>query len=157
MRGGPTIKHLDDLAFVEVARQRLADGRVVSVREKWFELTPRLIAFYSVWDPGALGPLHGHRGDHTVFILEGSFTVGDTVCRAGSHITLEWGDVFGPQMAGPDGCVMYGVIAGDGATFLHKARWQQVLAEQGAEERAVEFPEMPAFAMMDQRLVTPTE
>lgn len=157
MRGGPTITHVDDLPFVEVARQRLADGRVVSVREKWFELTPRLIAFYSVWDPGALGPLHGHTGDHTVYILDGSFTVGDVVCRAGSHITLEWGDVFGPQIAGPEGCTMYGVIAGTGQPFLHRAKWRAFLAEQGAEELPIELPEMPAFAAMEQRLVNPTD
>jgi hypothetical protein len=157
MRGGPTITHVDDLPFVEVARQRLADGRIVSVREKWFELSPRLVAFYSSWDPGALGPLHGHTGDHTVFILEGEFRVGDTVCRAGSHITLEWGDVFGPQIAGPEGCLMYGVIAGDGRPFFHREKWHAFLAEHGVEELPVELPEMPAFAAMDHRLVNPTE
>jgi hypothetical protein len=157
MRGGPSITHQDDLPFIEVARQRLADGRVVSVREKWFELTPRLVAFYSVWDAGALGPLHGHTGDHTVYILDGSISVGDTVCGAGTHITLEWGDVFGPQIAGPDGCTMYGVIAGTGRPFLHTATWKAFLAEQGAEELAIELPEMPAFAAMEQRLVNPTE
>jgi hypothetical protein len=157
MRGGPTILHHDDLPFVEVARQRLADGRVVSVREKWFELTPRLVAFYSVWDAGALGPLHGHTGDHTVYILEGSITLGDTVCGPGTHITLEWGDVFGPQIAGPDGCTMYGVIAGTGRPFLHPAKWKAFLAEHGAEELHIELPEMPAFAAAEQRLVNPTD
>jgi hypothetical protein len=157
MRGGPTIQHLDDLPFVEVASQRLADGRVVSVREKWFELTPRLVVFYSEWDPGALGPVHGHTGDHTVYILDGSIRVGDTECGPGTHITLEWGDTFGPQIAGPDGCIMYGVIAGDGRPFLHLDLWHEFLAEQGAEELPVTLPELPAFASTDQRLVNPTE
>ena len=157
MRGGPTIKHLDDLPLIEVARQRLADGRVVSVHEKWFEMTPRLIVFYGEWDPGALGPLHGHTGDHTVFILEGSITVGGVECTAGTHITLEWGDVFGPQQAGPDGCRMYGVIAGDGRPFLHADKWHAFLAEHGAEELPVTLPELPAFAGGAPRLVNPTD
>jgi hypothetical protein len=157
MRGGPTITHLDDLPFVEVARQRLADGRIVSVREKWFELSPRLVAFYSVWDAGALGPLHGHTGDHTVFILEGEISFGEVVCRAGSHITLEWGDTFGPQVAGPQGCVMYGVIAGNGRPFLRPAQWASFLAEHGAEELPITLPELPAFAAAELRLVNPTD
>jgi hypothetical protein len=156
MRGGPTITHLDDLPFHEVARQRLADGRVASIREKWFELTPRLVAFFSEWDPGALGPIHGHTGDHTVYILGGSITFDGVECGAGTHITLEWGDVFGPQIAGADGCTMYGVIAGDGRPFLHTAKWHAFLAEQGAEELPVTLPELPAFAAGEQRLVNPT-
>lgn len=157
MRGGPTITHVDDLPFHEVARQRLADGRVVSIREKWFELSPRLVAFYSEWDPGALGPIHGHTGDHTVYILGGSIEVGGAVLRAGAHVTLEWGDVFGPQVAGPDGCLMYGVIAGDGRPFLHVDRWHAFLAEHGATELPVQLPELPAFAAMERRLVNPTD
>ncbi|MCB0994165.1 MAG: hypothetical protein KDB21_03675 [Acidimicrobiales bacterium] len=157
MRGGPTITHLDDLDWHDVARQRLADGRVVSIREKWFELGPRYVVFYSRWDPGALGPLHGHTGDHSVFILEGEITVGDVVCRAGSHLMLEWGDMFGPMEAGAEGCLMYGVVAGNARPFLRSNEWAAFLAERGAEELPVAFPEMPAHLGPDTPLVNPTE
>lgn len=157
MRGGPTITHLADLPFHEVAKQRLADGRIVTIREKWLEMGPRLVAFYGEWEPGALGPIHGHTGDHTVYILGGSISIAGMPCGPGTHITLEWGDVFGPQEAGPEGCTMYGVIAGNGRPFLHAEKWHAFLAEHGAEELPVTLPELPAFAASDFRLVNPTD
>jgi hypothetical protein len=100
MQGGPRVKHLDDLPWNEVARIRFPD-RTASIWEKWFELAPRFVCYYKKWDPGMICPRHGHHGDHAVFVVEGEIASGDLLCRAGSHIMLEYGDTFGPWTAGP--------------------------------------------------------
>jgi len=146
MRGGPLIKHFDDTPFQVLLQFKLADGRIAVIREKWIEMTPRYVAFYNEWDPGALSPRHGHTGDHSVFILEGEIRCGDIVCRAGSHLMLEWGDTFGPWEAGEEGCKLYGFIAGDGHPFFDLEGWATFLAERGAEELPVPTPELPLWA-----------
>ena len=146
MRGGPSIKHFEDTPFMDVLRFRLADGTIARIREKWIELSPRYVAFYNEWDPGAMTPRHGHTGDHSIFILEGEIRCGDEVCRAGSHIMLEWGDTFGPWQAGPEGCKLYGFIAGEGHPFFDLEGWPEFLAAHGAEELSVPMPTMPLWA-----------
>jgi hypothetical protein len=145
MQGGPRIRHLDDLPWIEVSKIRLADGRIVGIKEKWLEMSPRFIAFYNVRDPGAITPPHGHTGDHGIYIVEGSVSSPDGEARAGSHIMLEWGDVFGPWTAGPDGCVMFGWIAGNGMPYFDKERWRKHLVEIGAEELPTPMPPMPIW------------
>jgi hypothetical protein len=141
MRGGPSILHIDDIPSEEVARYRLADGRIASVREKWIELSPRYVAFYNEWDPGALSPLHGHHGDHSNFILRGSIRCGSRECGAGTHIMLEYGDLFGPWEAGPDGSALYGFVAGEGSAYgCDPDQWQSFLAQRGVESLAVPRP-----------------
>ena len=49
---------------------RFADGHTASIWEKWIEIT-RFSAFWNTWEPGAVGPDHGHNGDHSVLILAG--------------------------------------------------------------------------------------
>lgn len=44
MRGGPSIKHLDDVPAEEMLRYEFADGRTASIWEKWIELSPRYFA-----------------------------------------------------------------------------------------------------------------
>src|SRR3954452_6711443 len=131
MRGGPSIKHLDEMPTMELLRFRLSDGRIASIREKWIEMSPRYVAFYNEWDPGAMTPRHGHTGDHSVFILEGEITCAGVKCPAGTHIMLEWGDTFGPWIAGPEGCKLYGFIAGDGKPFFDLEGWHEFLVEHG--------------------------
>ncbi len=145
VRGGPSIKHFDDTPFMDVMRFRLADGTTARVREKWIELSPRFVAFYNEWDPGAMSPRHGHTGDHSIFILEGSISCANVVCTAGSHIMLEWGDTFGPWVAGPEGCKLYGFIAGEGSPFFDLEGWAAFLAERGAEEIPVPTPPLPVW------------
>ena len=94
-----------------------ADGRTASIWEKWIEMSPRFSAFWNRWDPGAMNPDHGHKGDHSILVLKGSVACGDRVIRAGDHVMLEYGDTFGVWEAGPDGCELYGFIAGDGTPF----------------------------------------
>lgn len=141
MMGGPSIKHLDDVPAEEMLRYRFADGRTASIWEKWIEMSPRYIAFWNRWDPGAMTPHHGHTGDHVNFILKGEIRCGDIVARAGTHIMLEWGDLFGPWIAGPEGCELYGFIAGEGAAFAgDEARFEALLKEQGAVRVPLPMP-----------------
>ena len=141
MRGGPSIKHLDEVPAEEVFRVRYSDGRKASIYEKWIEHSPRYVAFWNRWDPGAMTPLHGHHGDHINFILEGEIRCGDIVCGAGTHIMLEYGDLFGPWVAGPEGCTLYGFIAGEGTPFSgDDGVWKAFLAEHGAEVEPIAMP-----------------
>lgn len=129
MRGGPSIQHIDDVPEEEMLRFEFADGRTASIWERWIEMSPRYFAFWNRWDPGAMTALHGHTGDHSNFILKGEIRCGDVVCRAGTHIMLEWGDMFGPWEAGPEGCELYGFIAGEGAPFSADPQAFQSLLE----------------------------
>lgn len=141
MRNGPSIKHLDDVPEEEMLRYVFDDGRTASIWEKWIEMSPRYFTFWNRWDPGAISPVHGHTGDHSNFILAGELRCGDLVCGPGTHIMLEWGDVFGPWEAGPEGCVLYGFIAGDGLPFNgNPAAYEALLKERGARSVPVPMP-----------------
>ena len=118
MRGGPHVVHLDDVPAEEMLRFEFADGHTASIWEKWIEMSPRYFAFWNKWDPGAMTPRHGHTGDHINLILAGEIRCGDVGCGPGTHVMLEWGDLFGPWEAGPDGCELYGFIAGEGYALL---------------------------------------
>ena len=137
MIGGPKITHAHDKPEHEVVRINYRDGRVASVRERFLEMTPRYFSFHNTWEPGALAPRHGHHGDHVVYVLDGEITVGDEVCTKGSHIFLQYGDTFGPWVAGPNGAELLGIIFnGDGRAFFEDAdmvHFQQILDERGAE------------------------
>lgn len=147
MQGGPRIKHLDDVPYEEMLRFRFRDGRTASIWEKWIELSPRYVAYYNKWDPGAMTPSHGHHGDHVNLILQGEIRCGEIVCGVGSHITLEYGDIFGPWVAGPEGCTLYGFTGGEGSAFQGDPElWQRTLAEHGAEMVPVPMPKrMPPW------------
>jgi hypothetical protein len=148
MMGGPVIRHLDEVPEEEMARYRYADGHTASIWEKWIAMSPRYVAFWNRWDPGAISPQHGHTGDHINFILKGEIRSGDTVCRAGTHIMLEWGDQFGPWIAGPEGCELYGFIAGEGTPFSgDDSAYQALLREVGAERVSLPMPKhLPPWA-----------
>lgn len=142
MRGGPIIKHLDEVPAEEMLRFRFKDGRMASIWEKWIELSPRYIAFWNKWDPGAMTAHHGHHGDHINLILKGEIRSRDGhVCRAGTHIMLEYGDVFGPWVAGPEGVELYGFVAGEGRAFSGDPQvWEDWLAQHGAVSLPVPMP-----------------
>jgi len=148
MHGGPIVRHLDDVPTEEMSRFRYADGRTASIWEKWIEMSPRYLAFWNKWDPGALSPPHGHHGDHPVFVLEGEMLDREgNRYPAGTHIMLEYGDIFGPFVAGPQGCTLYGFVAAEGgsggASYMgleEAENWQSFLAELGAESLPVPRP-----------------
>ena len=132
MTGGPRIRHLDDFPWQEVRRQQHGE-RIVSVREKWLDFSPRFLSLYARWDPGMIVQAHGHNSDHVVFVLEGEIRCGDVRCPAGTHIALDQGDTFGPFVAGPEGGQ---VAVRDLVTFAGDGRWHRVGSIQGMPERA---------------------
>jgi hypothetical protein len=95
-----------------------------------------------------MSPSHGHTGDHINLILQGEIHCGDLIAKAGSHIMLEWGDVFGPWEAGPEGCELYGFVAGDGAPFAGDTEaYHKLLAERAAEVVPLPMPKhLPPWA-----------
>jgi hypothetical protein len=150
MYGGPKIQHLEDVPIEEMLRFEFEDGHTASIWERWIEMSPRYVAFWNRWDPGAMTASHGHTGDHIVFILKGEIRCGDVVCTAGSHIMLEWGDVFGPWEAGSDGCELYGFIAGEGSPFAGDSEaFEKLLAERGARMVPLPMPtRLPPWAKL---------
>ena len=141
MRGGPIIKCIEEVPEEEMTRIRYNDGLIASIWERWIELSPRYIAFHNRWDPGAMSPYHGHHGDHVNLILQGEIRHGDVVVRAGDHIMLEYGDLFGPWVAGPEGCTLYGFVAGEGRAYAgDPAVWQAFLEAHGAESLPIAMP-----------------
>ncbi len=130
MRGGPSIKHLDDVPAEEMLRYQFAEGHTASIWEKWIELSPRYVAFWNKWDPGEMSALH-------------------VVCGPGTHIMLEWGDLFGPWEAGPEGCELYGFIAGEGSPFSGDPEtFQALLDERGAHMVPLPLPtRLPPWVM----------
>lgn len=149
MQGGPRIKHLDDVPAEEMLRFRFKDGREASIWEKWIEMSPRYIAFWNKWDPGAMTAHHGHHGDHINLILQGEIISHDgIVCREGTHIMLEYGDLFGPWKAGPEGCTLYGFVAGEGSAYNGDLElWHKFLEENEAESVPLPMPKrLPYWA-----------
>lgn len=130
----PRFVHVDDIAWREVLAQD-HDGRRVSVREKWLELTPGCMAFVAEWDAGMTVSLHGHYATNTIFVLEGSLTVGERECPAGTHITLDIGVAYGPLNAGPDGVKLYEVMVGDPTPWhADPEGYDRLLAERGIKK-----------------------
>jgi len=149
MMGGPIIVHVDDVHEQEVVRVEYDDGRHTSIHERFLLDTPRMFSFWNRWDPSMISLKHGHQGDHIVFVLDGEVMVGGVQCRKGSHIFLMHGDRFGPWIAGPEGCELLGIIAGDGSAFWSDqdmADYQTMLTEAGARMAAVPpLAERPPF------------
>jgi len=141
MQGGPRITHLDDVPMEEMLRFEFSDGRTASIWEKWIEMSPRYIAFWNRWDPGAMSALHGHTGDYVNLILKGEIRCGEVVCGVGTHIMLEWGDLSGPWEAGPEGCELYGFVAGEGMPFSgDPGVFQTLLDARGATSVPLPMP-----------------
>lgn len=140
MLGGPKIVHLDEVKEQEVVRVDYEDGRSTSIYERFLLQTPRMFSFYNKWDPGMFSLKHGHHGDHIVFVLDGEVMVGDVLCKKGAHIFLMHGDTFGPWTAGPEGCELLGIIAGNSAAFWSDEDmqdYQDQLAKDGGKMAAV--------------------
>jgi hypothetical protein len=144
MAGSPRFRNLDELPWQEVRRQRHGE-RVVSVREKWLEFSPRYLSLYARWDPGMMVQPHGHNSDHVVFVIEGEMTCGDVRCTPGTHIALDQGDVFGPFVAGPEGVTLFEVMMGDPRSFPGDLEaFEALLADKGVRQLpnpAIDMPE----------------
>jgi hypothetical protein len=145
MPGSPRFTHTDDLAWQEVRRQRHG-GAEVSVREKWLDFTPAFLSLYAKWDPGMIVQRHGHQSNHVVYVLEGEMTCGDVVCRKGTHIALDQGDVFGPFVAGPDGVELFEVMMGDPRSFpADLDEYERFLTARGVEQLPNPPIDMPSW------------
>lgn len=130
----PRFRHLDEGRWQEVRRQE-HEGRTVSVWEKWLDFNERFLSIYARWDPGAIVQAHGHNSDHVVFVLEGEMTCGDARCPAGTHISLDQGDTFGPFVAGPEGVVLFEVMMGDPRSFpADEMAHRRFLEERGVRQ-----------------------
>ncbi len=128
---GPLISSIDEHPWHEVKAQS-HDGRRVSVWEKFLEWSPDRLVIYARYDPGMVVERHGHASDHFVFVVGGEITVGDRICGAGTHITLELGAVFGPITAGPEGATLYEIMCGDPrARPADPEGFRALLAERG--------------------------
>jgi hypothetical protein len=145
MTGGPRFSHLDETPWQEVRRQQHGD-RVVSVRERWLDFSPRFLSLYARWDPGMIVHAHGHQSDHVVFVLEGEMTCGDVRCTPGTHIALDEGDTFGPFVAGPDGVVLFEVMMGDPRSFpADPDGYERLLAQRGVRQLPNPPIDLPAW------------
>lgn len=134
MAGSPRFAHTDDQRWHEVRRQRHGE-RIVSVRERWLDFTPRFLSIHAQWDPGMIVQPHGHNSNHVIFVLGGEMTCGDVVCRKGMHIALDQGDTFGPFVAGPAGVELFEVMMGDPRSFpADEEGHARFLAERGVEQ-----------------------
>jgi hypothetical protein len=131
--GGPRLAfvHLDDVPWTEVIAQQHGDRRV-SVHEKFLEWTPDRMVVLGRYDPGMVIERHGHESDNLVYVIEGDLEVGGRPCPAGTLIVLETGAVFGPLVAGPDGCLLFETWGADVMPVpVDKEGYAKLLAERG--------------------------
>jgi hypothetical protein len=160
MLGGPLIVHVDDVREQEVVRIEWEDGKTSSIRERFLLQSPRFFSFWNRWEPGMISLKHGHRGDHVVFVLDGEVMVGDVLCKKGTHIFLMYGDTFGPWIAGPEGCELLGIIAGDRSAYWSDedmADYLALLASKGGKSGAVpKLAKGPAWTQTNTGLPGPT-
>lgn len=101
--GEAIVRHVDDIDWTEVQRQRNADGTVSVVREKWPIIRPGFLSAHVLYEPGMVVRRHGHRSNHLVFVLGGEGRLGDLDVASGTHTHVPLGAAFGPIVAGPDG------------------------------------------------------
>jgi hypothetical protein len=127
--------HVDDVPWTEVVAQRHPDGRTASARLKFLEWTDARFVALTRYDPGLVLERHGHASDHLVYIIEGHLDVGDHACPPGTLVVLEHGAVFGPLVAGPDGCLLLESYAGDPMpASADPAGYARLLADRGIEK-----------------------
>ena len=105
-------RHIDNVPPQEVVAQ-LHGERRAGVRCSFLEWSPSRTVIYTEYDPGLTLEVHGHRSDHVIYILDGLLNVGDVACPPGTMILLEYGAVFGPLVAGPDGTRLVEFYTGD--------------------------------------------
>jgi hypothetical protein len=108
-----TFRHVDDIEWTVVQKQRNADGSVSVVREKWPIIRPDILSAYVHYEPGMVVRRHGHRSNHLVFVLDGSAEIGGRPCAAGAHIHVPLGAAFGPIVAGAEGVTCWELSFGE--------------------------------------------
>jgi quercetin dioxygenase-like cupin family protein len=127
-----TFRHMDDIDWTPVQRQRNADGSESVVREKWPIFRPDFLSAYVHYEPGMVVRRHGHRSNHIVFVLDGGARIGGEWCAAGTHIHVPLGATFGPIIAGPAGVTCWELSFGEfGGWGDQPELYEQAIAELG--------------------------
>lgn len=108
----PRFQDMEEMDWREVLAQDHSGTRKV-VLEKWLDFEPRVLAFAGKWDPGMVVARHGHMCPNSIYVVEGSMTSNGVECTAGMNIMLDVGTPYGPNITGPDGVIVYEVMAGD--------------------------------------------
>lgn len=125
--------HAEDVERQEVVAQQHGDTRV-SVWSRFLEFNERRMVALVDYDPNLILERHGHKSDHTIFIIEGEVTISGHVCTPGTLIVLEEGAEFGPLIAGPNGCRLLEHYAGDPMPVpKNKPEYYSILQERGIE------------------------
>jgi ChrR-like protein with cupin domain len=73
------------------------------------ESTPTAIVFQM--EPGFVINRHAHEAARFEVVVKGSIDVGDRVLHPGDVMTAEAGELYGPKVAGPDGCTTIEVFS----------------------------------------------
>lgn len=137
-------RHIDDIGWQEVKRQRHGD-QVAAVRCKFLEWTPSRVLIFTSYDPGLVLEVHGHKSDHMIFVTKGSVEISGVNCTPGMMILLEHGASFGPIIAGPEGTELIEVYTGDPRPESRDPEgFAAFLAERGIEplpDPAFEVPQ----------------
>jgi hypothetical protein len=62
-------------------------------------------------DPGAVTVRHAHACERFEIIVKGSLVVGDQVLRPGDVMKSAANEMYGPHVAGPEGCVTFEIFS----------------------------------------------
>lgn len=108
-----TCRHLDDIDWTEVQRQRNADGTVSVIREKWPIIRPGFLSAHVHYEPHMVVRRHGHRSNHVVFVIDGGAWIGGEWCTPGTHLHVPLGASFGPIVSGPEGLTCWELSFGE--------------------------------------------
>ena len=76
-----TFRHMDEIEWTPVQRQRNADDSVSVVRERWPIIRPDFLSAYVFYEPGMVVRRHGHRSNHIVFVISGGAWIGGRVVK----------------------------------------------------------------------------
>ena len=127
----PRFVHIDDIPAQEVKAQQHGERRA-AIKLRFLERTPERVFIHTWYDPGIVVERHGHRSDHAIFIIDGSVTIDDVECTAGTLVILEEGAAFGPLVAGPDGTELLEFYAGNPAPVpTDPAGFAKLLEQRG--------------------------
>ncbi len=123
--------HIDDVAPRELLAQKHGERRV-GVHCRVLEWNADRFVSHTRYDPGVIISRHSHKSDSLIYILEGAVQVGDRPCGPGTQIVLEKDVVFGPLIAGPEGCTFLESYAGPVTSVREDEEgYQRMLAERG--------------------------
>lgn len=112
-RVAATYRHVDEIEWTPVQRQRNADGSESVVRERWPIMRPDFLSAYVHYEPGMVVRRHGHRSNHVVFVIDGGVWLNGEWSTPGTHVHVPLGATFGPIVAGPEGVTCWELSFGE--------------------------------------------